>query len=131
MEITASGNGDPKCIAPIKHEIYVTNEYVNIKRNPISLVIGILPMARLSSTLGASFSRLALSPLKPPNIFCSLALEDVTCNGTLPNWCCSFYTPTPKKTFWYIIKLLRKLLEKTNDHRLFIYTIESTITTYI
>ena len=52
----------------MKHEIYVKNKYVNIKRNPISLDNDILPIARLSSTLGAFFSKLALSPLKPPNI---------------------------------------------------------------
>ena len=52
----------------IKHEIYVKNKYVNITRNPISLDNGNLHIARLSSTLGAFFSKLALSPLKPPNI---------------------------------------------------------------
>ena len=52
----------------IKHESYVKNKYVNIKGNPISLDNGILHIARLSSTLGALFSKLALSPLKPSNI---------------------------------------------------------------
>ena len=72
VETIANGNKDPtQCIALIKHEIYIKKEYVNIKRNPITLDVGILPMARLSSIHGASFSKLTLSPLKPQTLLLS------------------------------------------------------------
>ena len=104
-ETTTSGNEDPtQCIALIKLEIYIMNEYDNIKRDPISLDSGILPMARLSSSLGASFSRLALSPLKPPNIVALSHFKASLVMAPHQIGVVCFILHTTKKTFWYNIK---------------------------
>ena len=107
LETIVSGNEEPtQYIALIKHEIYVKKEYVNIKRNHTTLDIGILPMARLSSTLGASFSKLLLPPLKPPNI---VALSHLKASFAMaPHQIGVVCLHIAKKTFWYNIKLLRK-----------------------